>query len=100
PRGREWVNLLELHGREVLFLLLKDRTAWKAAGQILSAGAAVVVGRDGASPKTIDRTLAAQMQRLATQLEKRASPQLKKALADVRKDVGKMTGKTVRQVLR
>jgi carboxypeptidase T len=100
PRGREWVNLLELHGREVLFLLLKDRTAWKAAGQILSAGAAVVVGRDGTSPKTIDRTLVAQMQRLATQLEKRASPRLKKALANVRKDVGKMTGKAVRQVLR
>jgi hypothetical protein len=94
------VNLLELHGREVLFLLLKDRTAWKAAGQILSAGAAIVVGRDSASPKMIDRTLVAQMQRLATQLEKRASAPLKKALTSVRKDVGKMTGKSARQVLR
>ncbi|HEY1545015.1 MAG TPA: M14 family zinc carboxypeptidase [Xanthobacteraceae bacterium] len=100
PRGRQWANLLDLHGREVLLLLLKDPTAWKAAGQILSAGAAVVTGRDSASPATIGRTLVTQMQRLATQLEKRASPPLKKALTDARKDLGKMTGKTARQVLR
>ncbi|MFZ1217580.1 MAG: hypothetical protein WA662_11375 [Pseudolabrys sp.] len=40
-----------------------------------------------------------QMERLAARLEKRASPQLKHALADVRRDLRKVVGKTARQVL-
>jgi hypothetical protein len=99
-RGRKWADLLEAHGEEILLLLGKDDTAWKAAGKIFSAGAAIVQGRDGASPPKIDRALVAQMQRLATRLQKRASPHLKKARADVRGDFRKVVGKTARQVLR
>ena len=99
-RGRKWVNLIELHGEEVLRLLLKDGATWKAAGNILSASAAIVLGRESASPPKIDRPLVAQMQRFAAQLEKRASPRLKQALADVRRDLAKVAGKTARQVLR
>lgn len=45
------------------------------------------------------RSLMTQMERLAARLEKRASPQLKHALADVRRDLRKVVGKTARQVL-
>ncbi len=99
-RGRKWVDLLETHGAEVFLLLRKDKPAWKAAGKIFTAAASIVLRRESASPPRIDRTLVAQMQRLATRLETRASPGLKKALADVRRDVRKITGKSARQVLR
>lgn len=99
-RGQKWVNLLETHGAEALVLLLKNRAAWKAAGQIIAAGAAIVGGRKSESPPKIDRALVAKIQGFAAQLEKGASPQLKKALAEVRKDLGTVAGKTARQVLR
>lgn len=99
-RGRKWADLLEVHGEEVLLLLRKDRAAWVLAGKILSAAAAIVVGRESASPPKIERALVAQIQSLAARLEKRASPQLKKALDDVRRVLRKVAGKTARQVLR
>jgi hypothetical protein len=98
-RGRKWVDLLERHGAEALLLLRKDRTAWVAAGKVFMAAAAIVQRRESASPPKIDRSLVAQMERLAARLEKRASHQLKQALADVRRDLRKVVGKTARQVL-
>lgn len=99
-RGQKWVDLLERHGEEVLFLLRKDHTAWAASGKIFAAAAAIVLGRESASPPKIDRTLVAQMERLVARLEKRASPNLKKAIAEVRRDLHKVAGKTAIQVLR
>ena len=49
-RGRAWVDLLEHHGEEVLVLLRKDLTAWSASGKIFVAAAAIVLGRESASP--------------------------------------------------
>ncbi|MGB8620685.1 MAG: hypothetical protein WCD65_24640, partial [Pseudolabrys sp.] len=98
-RGRKWVDLLERHGTEALLLLRKDRAAWAAAGKIFTAAAAIVHRRESASPPKIDRSLMTQMERLAARLEKRASPQLKHALADVRWNLRKVVGKTARQVL-
>jgi murein tripeptide amidase MpaA len=98
-RGRKWVDLLDRHGTEALLLLRKDRAAWAAAGKIFTAAAAIVHRRESASPPKIDRSLVTQMERLAARLEKRASPQLKHALADVRRDLRKVVGKTARQVL-
>jgi hypothetical protein len=99
-RGRKWVDLLEQHGEEVLLLLRKDHTAWSASGKIFAAAAAIVLDRESASPPKIDRSLVAQMGGLATRLEKRASPHLKKALAEVRRDLRKLVGKTALQALR
>jgi carboxypeptidase T len=99
-RGRKWVDLLEMHGEEVLLLLSEDRPTWQAAGKILSGAATIVVGRERASPPKIERALVAQIQHLVARLEKRGSPSLRKALGDVRRDLRKVVGKTARQVLR
>lgn len=99
PRGRRWVDLLETHGEEVLLALKSDRTAWQAAGKLLGRAAAIVAGRHGASPSRIDRALAAEIQRVVSRVEKQASPALRKALQELRRDLGRAAGKTVAQIL-
>ena len=99
PRGRRWVDMLETHGEEVLGLLKSDRTAWQAAGKLLGRGAAIVAGRHGASPSKIDKALVTEIQRVMTRVEKSASPALKKSLQELRRDLGRVAGKTVAQIL-
>jgi len=98
-RGRRWVDLLEIHGEEVLGLLKADRTIWQAAGKLLARGAALVEGRDAASPARIDRGLIAEVQRVMARVDKQASPALKAALKELGGDVRRMAGKTVAQIL-
>lgn len=99
PRGRRWVDMLETHGEEVLGLLQADRAAWQAAGKLLGRGAAIVTGRHGADPARVDRALVTEIQRAVARVEKRASPALKKSLQELRRDLGRVAGKTVAQIL-
>ena len=80
--------------------LRKDRAAWVLAGKILSAAAAIVVGWESASPPKIERGLVARIREPRRATREAASPQLKKALDDVRRVLRKVAGKTARQVLR
>ncbi len=99
PRGRRWADLLEIHGEEVLGLLRSDRTAWQAAGKLLGRGAALVTNRHAAAAPKVDRALVAEIQRVMTRLEKLASPALKKAFKELRRDLRGAAGKTVAQIL-
>jgi carboxypeptidase T len=99
-RGRRWADLLDRHGPELLSLLRADKRAWHAAEQILTEAAQIVVERDDPHPSVIKKTLATRIDRLATRLEKRASPDLRKTLATIRKDAKTVTGKNAREAIR
>ena len=99
-RGRRWVELLDLHGDELLTLLAADSRAMESAEAILAEGVEIVVGRERDEPPTIGKQLAARVERLAARLEKKASPQLRRALAGVRKDTRAVVGKSARQAIR
>lgn len=99
-RGRRWAELLDTHGDELLILLAADTRARESAEAILGKGVEIVLGRERDEPPAIDRQLAARIERLALRLEKKASPQLRRALAAVRKDTRVVVGKSARQAIR
>lgn len=99
-RGRRWVELLDVHGDELLSLLAADTRARESAEAILGEGVEIVVGRERDEPPTIGKQLAGRVERLAARLEKKASPQLRRALAGVRKDARAVVGKSARQAIR
>lgn len=99
-RGRRWVSLLEAHGDELLVLLGSNKRLWQEAGAVVADAAEVVLRREEKSPPRIDRALASRIGRLATQLDKRASPELRKSLAALRRDLRSVTGKTSREAIR
>jgi hypothetical protein len=99
-RGHRWVSLLEAHGDELLVLLAGNKRLWQEAEAVVADAAEVVLRREEKDPPRIDRTLAARIGRLATQLDKRASPDLRKALAAVRRDLRSIAGKTAREAIR
>jgi murein tripeptide amidase MpaA len=98
-RGRRWAELLENHGDEVLALLSQDRRSMQVAEDVLKGAAEVVLRREEDAPPRIERALATRIERLANRLEKRASPQLRKALTAARRDLGRAAGKTARESL-
>jgi carboxypeptidase T len=99
-RGRRLVELLDTHGDELLSLLAADARAHESAEAIVGEGAEIVFGRERDEPPTVDRQLAARIERLAARLEKKASPELRKALATARKDARAVVGKSARQAIR
>lgn len=99
-RGRRWAELLDAHGDELLVMLAANRRDREAAEEILVKGAEIVLGRERDEPPVIEKALAARIDRLAMRLERKASPQLRKALVGIRKDALAVVGKTARQAIR
>jgi carboxypeptidase T len=99
-RGRRWAELLDRHGDELLTLLADDPRAREAAEQVLNEGAEIALGREREQPPIIEKALATRIDQLATRLERKASPQLQKALTTIRKDGKAVVGKTARQAIR
>jgi Zinc carboxypeptidase len=95
-RGGRWADLLDRHSDELLGLLSADPRAWQAAEQILVGAAQVVHARDSERPPVLGNALVTRIDRLATRLERRASPQLRKALTTIRRDAKSATGKNAR----
>lgn len=99
-RGQRWVQLLEIHGDELLAILGGNRRLWDEAVAIVAAATDLVLRREEKEAPKLDRSLAARIGRLITQLDKRASPELRKALTGVRRDLRTVTGKTAREAIR
>ena len=99
-RGQRWVQLLEAHGDELLAILGANKAMWQEAVAIVAASAELVLRREEKDAPRLDRALAARIGRLITQLDKRASPELRKSLAVVRRDLRTVTGKTAREAIR
>jgi carboxypeptidase T len=99
-RGRRIIDLLDTHGDELLSLLAADARARESAEVLVVEGAELVFGRERDEPPTVTRQLAARIDRLVSLLEKKASPELRKALATARKDAQAVIGKTARQAIR
>ena len=98
-RGQRWADLLDTHGDELLSLLAADARARESAEAILAEGVEIVLGRDRDEPPTIGTQLAGRIERLTTRLEKKASPQLRKALRSARVDLRKVIGKSAKQAI-
>jgi len=99
-RGQRWVALLDAYGDEVLVLLASNKRLWRDAEAIVADAADVVLRRGEREPPRFERDLAARIGRIVTELEKRATPELRRALADVRRDVKTLVGKTAREAIR
>jgi murein tripeptide amidase MpaA len=99
-RGRRLVSVLEEHGDELLVLLGSNKRLWQEAGAVLGDAAELVLRREEKDPPRIDRALVARIGRLMTQLDKRASPDLRQALAALRRDLRSVTGKSAREAIR
>ena len=99
-RGRRWVALLDAHGDEVLALLAGNKRLWAEAEGVVADAAELVLRREEPAPPKLERTLVTRLGRLVTELGKRASPELKKALTGVRSDLSTASGKTAREAVR
>jgi murein tripeptide amidase MpaA len=99
-RGKRWIGVLDAHGDEVLALLAGNKRLWQEAEGVVADAAQLVLRRAETKPPKIQRALVTRIGRLMTQLDKRASPDLKKGLATLRRDLATVTGKTAREAIR
>ena len=99
-RGRKWMELLDVHGDEVLSLAGADKRLWAEAEAVVAEAAELVVRREEDAAPTIPPALVKRIERFLARLDKKASPMLRKALAGVRRDLRSVAGKTARQAIR
>jgi murein tripeptide amidase MpaA len=99
-RGQRWIALLDAHGDEVLVLLAGNKRLWQEAAAVVADAADVVLKRGEKEPPRISRELVTRISRVATELEKRGSPELRKALPGFRGDLRPLVGKTAREAIR
>jgi hypothetical protein len=99
-RGQRWNGLLEAHGDEVLVLLAGNKRLWQQAEGVVADAAEVVLRREEKEPPRIDRALVTRIDRLAVQLGKRASPELRRTLTEFRRELRRTVGKTAREAIR
>jgi carboxypeptidase T len=99
-KGQRWVALLDTHGDEVLTLLAPNKRLREQAAGIIADAAEVVLRREEKDPPKLDRALVARIDRFVAELGKRGSPELRKSLAVVRRDLKTVAGKTAREAIR
>jgi murein tripeptide amidase MpaA len=99
-RGGRWIAALDAHGDELFVLLAANKRLWGQAEAVVTDAAELVLRRQEKNPPRIDRSLVTRIGRLATELEKRASPELRKTLTAFRRDLRGLAGKTAREAIR
>jgi murein tripeptide amidase MpaA len=99
-RGQRWAAVLEAHGDEVLLLLAANKRLLNEAETAVAEAAELVLRREEKDAPKIKQALVTRIGRVFTQLDKRASPELRKALTSLRRDLRSVVGKTAREAIR
>jgi carboxypeptidase T len=97
--GRRYIVHLQRHSGELLQILRKNREARKLALDVVNRVAASLRG-DRAKPSKLAPEVARSAERLLDAVSATASPQLREAIDDVKRDVGYFEGKTPAEGLR
>lgn len=97
--GRWWVSLVQEHTEELLQVAAADPDLRRQAVEVLGRLAAIVGSRDDPTPMALDDDVIRGVEQLARRVERRAGPGLKNTLTEVRAELGRFHGKTVREAL-
>lgn len=93
--GRKYVNLFEDNGVELMRIMLADEKLRKRAIELAGQVNEVVKSRKTTKPKVFSAKTISATEKLLKSFTSKASPELKKAIAEVRKDLKHFSGKTV-----
>jgi hypothetical protein len=97
--GRRWVSALEAHTAELVELVFADPDLRHHAAEVLSEVAAVVATRDEPAPQRFTEDVVNRVEQLAHSVERHAGPELRQALIQVRSDLDRLRGRTVREAI-
>ena len=98
-RGRRWLELLGTHQQELLHRYAASPILRERTEQVLATAAALVESLDTDRPRVVDAPAVAAVQAILTELDTRASAELRRATGDLRGDLHAVRGKTIREVL-
>jgi hypothetical protein len=97
--GRRWLELLHVHQQELFQRYAASATLRQHADQAAGEAAALIESLGTGRPRVIDDAAIAPVQAVLTELDTRASTELRGATAEVGRDLQAASGKTVRQAL-
>ena len=98
-RGRRWLELLRIHRQELLHRYAASPALQARADQALGAAAALVESVDTDRPRVVDDDAVATVEAVLTELDTRASTDLRQATDTIRRDLHSARGKTIREAL-
>jgi predicted transcriptional regulator len=94
PAGRRYNQLLEANSAEILELAMKDDRLRKQGLDLLERVIGMVEAAEE-KPEVLDKDLISAVEQLAKRVERKASPALKEALAEIRSDLKHFEEKTI-----
>jgi hypothetical protein len=98
-RGRRWLELLRSHQQELLQRYTASPALQARTDQALGQAAALVQSLDTGRPRVVDDDAVATVEAVLTELDTRASTDLRQATDTIRRDLHTARGKTIREAL-
>jgi hypothetical protein len=98
-RGRHWLQLLRSHQQELLHRYAASPALQARIDQALGQAAALVESLDTDRPRVVDDDAVATVEAVLTELDTRASPDLRQATTTLRRDLQTARGRTIREAL-
>jgi carboxypeptidase T len=95
PKGRRYVSLLEDNGVELMQIILRDKKLRAEVVDLTKGIDAVVRSRKAAKPKVFGASIIQAAEKLSASIASKASPTLKKAIEEVRRDIKHFSGRGV-----
>jgi hypothetical protein len=99
PRGRRWLELLRTHEQELLHRYAASPAVRERTEQALGEAAALVESLETGRPRVVDDDVVVAVEALLTELDTRASTDLRRATDTIRQDLQSARGKTIREIL-
>ncbi len=93
--GRKYVQLLEDNGIELMLIMLGDKGLREQVIELTKQVHGVVKSRKTSKPKVFSANITTAAEKLLQSFASKASPELKKAITKVQKDLKNFQGKTV-----
>jgi hypothetical protein len=98
-RGRHWLQLLRSHQQELLARYAASPALRAHIDQALGQAAALVESLETDRPRVVDDDAVATVDAVLTELDTRASPDLRQATETLRRDLQAARGGTIREAL-
>lgn len=98
-QGRRWLELLQTHRQELLRRYAASPVLQARTDQALGEAAALVESLAAGRPRVVDDAAVAAVETVLTELDTRASTDLRQATDTIRRDLHTARGKTIRDAL-